>query len=200
MSFLNQIPLPNVCPVELILGIAILNKLSGLFGILSIFTGHPLDFIQWLLYITSLLMLPYYFLGASNIRNPKILEHSVILIIYSIDTLTSLGFILWFAGEWFINEDVTAEIKPGEDYSKSASQNYEYGWIFLMTFVINLSRFYFNFILLSFYIKLIKFNKIQGIDYLKIEGDELNLKNKYFWQRWNYKIQIESYKFLERTL
>lgn len=181
------------------MGIAILNKLSGLYGILSIFTGHPLDLVQWLLYITSILIVPCYAIGFRHIQKPKILEFAPILVLYTIDSLTSLGFIVWFLAEWLINEDVKIEKIEGEDYSKSASQGYEYGWIFLTTIGINVSRVYFNLILLSFYKKLIRFNKLQGIETLQ-NGEELDLKNQYFWVRWNYKFQKFSYNFLKNKI
>lgn len=118
---------------------------------------------------------------------------------YTVDSLTSLCFILWFAGEWFLKEDVTIEKIEGEDYSKSATQAYEYGWIFFTSLAINCSRFYFNLVLLSFYKRLVRFNKVQGIETLQ-SGEELNLKNQYFWVRWNYKFQVASYKFLENKI
>lgn len=145
------------------------------------------------------MIVPFYAIGLKNIQKPKVLEHAPILILYSIDTLTSLAFIIWFAAEWLLNEDVTIEQKPGEDYSKSATQAYEYGWIIFTTLTINVARVYFNLIELSFYKKLVRFNKMQGIDPVP-SGDELDLKNKYFWQRWNYKFQLASYRFLENKI
>lgn len=134
-----------------------------------------------------------------NNKEIKILQNSILLIIYSIDSFISFFFIIWFAFEWLINEDVKIEIKPNEDYSKSASQNYEYSWILITSFVVIFSRIYFNLILLSFYKKLIRFYKIQGLDESNIlqNGDEVDLKNKNFFQKWNYKLQVLCFKYLQ---
>lgn len=197
--FQTFLTLPLYIGVESILGIAIINKLAGLYGVLSIFMGNSLDPMQWLFYLYSIVVVPFYVIGFKNITKPKVLEHAPIVVIYSIDTLVSLFYTLYFAAQWLIFEDVKLEIVPGQDYSQSATQGYEYGWIFFLTLAVNAARVYFTIVLLSFYKKLVKFKQSQGIDILENDID-LDLKSKPFYSQWYHKISYQSYRFLKDHL
>lgn len=191
--------LPLYIGVELILGVGIINKLSGVYGILSLFTGHPLEFMQWIFYISSILCVVFYGVGLWTILDPKVRQFAAVVVIYSIDTLVSLFFIFWFAFEWFVNEDVKIEKVPGQDYSKSASQAYEYGWIILVTATVIVSRFYFNLVLVSFYKKLIKYKKNLGLPAIETDVD-LNLKSQAKWKQLLYRFEFACYKLLTQLV
>ncbi|CDR46504.1 CYFA0S23e01662g1_1 [Cyberlindnera fabianii] len=187
--------LPLYVGVEVILATAILNKMHGIFGILSLFTGHPLDLMQWVYYIVSFVMVYYYFVGFTSILKPRPLQHAAIVVIYSVDTLFSLLYIFYFAAEWLLKEDTTAPYVPGQDYSKSATQFYEYSVIFLTTAIVEAARAYFNLVLFSFYTRLLKYNKDLGLSVM--DGDvDLDLKNRNKFQQLCYKFEVHCHRFL----
>lgn len=183
--------------IELILAIAIINKLSGVYGILSLFTGHPLTAVQWIFYIASICCVYYYGVGLSTVLRPKVRHYAAIVVIYTLDTFASALFIAWFAVEWIYYEDVKLEIKQGQDYSKSATQGYEYGWITLVTLAVIVARCYFNLVLLSFYKKMIKYNKNLGLPIIESDID-LDLKNQPKWKQVLYKFEHACYKLLNQ--
>ncbi|CAI4368674.1 BAQ_1a_G0012210.mRNA.1.CDS.1 [Saccharomyces cerevisiae] len=210
-SFLGFMPL--YLAVEIVLGISILNKCSGAYGILALFTGHPLDFMQWITYLWSVFTLIVFSQGLYLIHKPNLLVFSQICVLYTIDTISTCFFTLWFTTQWFTLED-TANIdgnnalqsnpistgkltERGIDISKqSATESYEYTMTILITLVSLIFRFYFNFILASFVQELLHHPK-----YLVDRDDvEQNLKNKPIWKRLWAKSQKGCYKLCKNLL
>ncbi|CAD6612595.1 XXYS1_4_G0048960.mRNA.1.CDS.1 [Saccharomyces cerevisiae] len=210
-SFLGFMPL--YLAVEIVLGISILNKCSGAYGILALFTGHPLDFMQWIAYLWSVFTLIVFSQGLYLIHKPNLLVFSQICVLYTIDTISTCFFTLWFTTQWFTLED-TANIdgnnalqsnpistgkltERGIDTSKqSATESYEYSMTILITLVSLIFRFYFNFILASFVQELLHHPK-----YLVDRDDvEQNLKNKPIWKRLWAKSQKGCYKLCKNLL
>ncbi|CAI4359900.1 CFA_G0012010.mRNA.1.CDS.1 [Saccharomyces cerevisiae] len=210
-SFLGFMPL--YLAVEIVLGISILNKCSGAYGILALFTGHPLDFMQWIAYLWSVFTLILFSQGLYLIHKPNLLVFSQICVLYTIDTISTCFFTLWFTTQWFTLED-TANIdgnnalqsnpistgkltERGIDISKqSATESYEYSMTILITLVSLIFRFYFNFILASFVQELLHHPK-----YLVDRDDvEQNLKNKPIWKRLWAKSQKGCYKLCKNLL
>ncbi|AJU58863.1 Inositol phosphorylceramide synthase regulatory subunit kei1 [Saccharomyces cerevisiae] len=210
-SFLGFMPL--YLAVEIVLGISILNKCSGAYGILALFTGHPLDFMQWIAYLWSVFTLIVFSQGLYLIHKPNLLVFSQICVLYTIDTISTCFFTLWFTTQWFTLED-TANIdgnnalqsnpistgkltERGIDISKqSATESYEYSMTILITLVSLIFRFYFNFILASFVQELLHHPK-----YLVDRDDvEQNLKNKPIWKRLWAKSQKGCYKLCKNLL
>ncbi|SMN19673.1 similar to Saccharomyces cerevisiae YDR367W KEI1 Component of inositol phosphorylceramide (IPC) synthase [Maudiozyma saulgeensis] len=202
-TFLGFLPL--YIAVEIVLGITILNKCSGAYGILAIFTGHPLDFMQGVSYLWSIFTLIVYAQGLYEIAKPTLLTFSQIFMFYSIDTIFTCFFTLWFTGVWFgvesaesSNADVNNNhSKRGADIaSQGASQAYEYTITMFITWVSLIFRLYFNFILAS-YVKELLSNPKFMIDQDDVAQD---LKNKKFYRRWWVKLQKNSYKLCRRLL
>ncbi|AJU74323.1 CRE_collapsed_G0012160.mRNA.1.CDS.1 [Saccharomyces cerevisiae] len=210
-SFLGFMPL--YLAVEIVLGISILNKCSGAYGILALFTGHPLDFMQWIAYLWSVFTLIVFSQGLYLIHKPNLLVFSQICVLYTIDTISTCFFTLWFTTQWFTLED-TANIdgnnalqsnpistgkltERGIDISKqSATESYEYTMTILITLVSLIFRFYFNFILASFVQELLHHPK-----YLVDRDDvEQNLKNKPIWKRLWAKSQKGCYKLCKNLV
>ncbi|ODV96588.1 hypothetical protein PACTADRAFT_79047 [Pachysolen tannophilus NRRL Y-2460] len=101
--------LPLYIGIELILGFAILNKVSGFYGLLSLFTGHPIDFMQWIYYMQSIFILPFYVYGLKALHEPRsnangfkmvnVHRMSLVTVLYTIDTVLSVlfsGYFSWF--------------------------------------------------------------------------------------------------------
>lgn len=99
--------IPLYIGVEVILAVAILNKAGGAYGVLSILTGHHLNFWQWLFNLLSFLTLPFYISGLSNILNRanNVRKTSLACVIYLIDTFFGLIFTAYFVHFWFSRED-----------------------------------------------------------------------------------------------
>ena len=84
--------------VEVILGITILNKASGVYGILSLFTGHPINFWQWLYNLLAIITLPVYVSALINLKTkPRNLRKiSLATIVYVLDTFIGSLYTLYF--------------------------------------------------------------------------------------------------------
>lgn len=103
LNFLGLIPL--YLGVEVILGISILNKAGGVYGIFSLVTGHPINFWQWLYDLLSIAVLPIYISALMNVtskNNTK--KFSLCCITYVLDTIIGLFFTLHFGLWWYLTE------------------------------------------------------------------------------------------------
>ncbi|KTB14351.1 Inositol phosphorylceramide synthase regulatory subunit KEI1 [Nakaseomyces glabratus] len=200
--------LPLYLGVEIVLGITILNKCSGAYGILALFTGHPLDYMQWISYLWSVFTLIVFSQGLFMIHKPKLIVFSQILVYFTADTVLTCFFTLWFSAQWFqsANEEkheTSAPVGVSQNYRRStdlasqgASERYEYTVTMLFTLVTLMFRMYFNFILASFVQELLRHPKYM-VDQDDVEQD---LKNKSAIKRWWIKSQKFYYKLCRHTL
>ncbi|KAL6449449.1 KEI1 Inositol phosphorylceramide synthase regulatory subunit KEI1 [Candida maltosa Xu316] len=154
IKFLGVIPL--FIGVEIILGITILNKASGLYGILSLFTGHPINFWQWLYNSLALITLPIYATALLNLTvKPKNLRKiSLATIVYILDTVIGSLFTLYFMNFWFTSEEGTvksaAEDTKASLSSQSASAARELTITLGTTIAVTAVRVYFTLVMVSF--------------------------------------------------
>lgn len=153
------------------MGIAILNKASGIYGILSIITGHPINIWQWLFNVLALLTLPFYMRALSNLKNkPKNgRTTSLACIIYIVDTFVGLLYTFYFMYLWFSEQEqdvakrdnpfINANSKTGGDANpgktqqlsqQSASPARELFVSCVATIIITGVRFYFTLVFISF--------------------------------------------------
>ncbi|KAI5963756.1 uncharacterized protein KGF55_002636 [Candida pseudojiufengensis] len=172
-KFFGYIPL--AIGVEIILGITILNKAGGLYGILSLFTGHPINFWQWLYNSLALIMLPIYANALINLTNKQnnVRKISLSTVVYLIDTLIGILYTLYFMVFWFYSEEESGtdvggnglnffkrtmdETDAGADLSKqSASAHRELFFIFSTSLIMTVIRIYFTLVLISFNKNLLK--------------------------------------------
>lgn len=176
--------------VEVILGFAILNKAGGAYGILSIVTGHPLNFWQWFYNILCIMVLPFYISGIVNLKNRKNNGRKISLtcLLFIADTLFGFLYTLYFIYYWFSNEDnkptdnpyssdpkgQTQRVAEGSHTNESAiSENlHELMYqsaspareLFLTisgTIILTVGRFYFTLIIISFTRELLKLERKQ---------------------------------------
>lgn len=192
--------LPLYIGVELVLGITILNKCSGAYGILALFTGHPLEFMQWALYLWSIFTLAIYAQGLFLYKKPNLLAFSQIFVTFSIDTLLTCLFTLWFTREWYTLEDNTTTQKSiaaaaEREPTQGASQSFEYGITMFITLVSLICRLYFNFLLASFVQELLLHPRYM----LDNDDVEQELKIQPAWKRVWIKSQRSCFRFT-RTL
>lgn len=155
--FLFVIPL--YIGVELILAFAILNKAGGVYGVLSLLTGHHLNFWQWVYNLLAFLVLPFYVSALFNLldRSTNVRKACLGCSIYIIDTLVGFVYTIYFVYFWFSREDknpagqaVASLAKRVVDTSQSASPARELFLTVSGTFVTTALRVYFCFVFLSF--------------------------------------------------
>lgn len=154
--------------VEVILGITILNKASGLYGILSLFTGHPINFWQWLYNLLAIITLPVYVSALINLKTkPRNLRKiSLATIVYVLDTLVGSIFTLYFIYFWFSLEEGSVK-STGADLSsalssQSASAARELFITLGTTISVTAIRLYFTLVILSFAKALLKQNRMEA--------------------------------------
>lgn len=152
--------MPLYIGVELVLGIAILNKAGGVYGILSVFTGHPINFWQWFYNFLAILILPVYIPALIHLKSrpQNVRKMAFATLVYVLDTAIGVLYTLYFVYFWFSREDVDKrDVAPAAatpatpDLSaQSASQVRELWVTFSMTVVITAVRFYFTLVMVSF--------------------------------------------------
>lgn len=200
---------PLYIGVEIALGISIINKCSGAYGILALFTGHPLDSMQWVLYIWSIFTLIICVQGLYQIHKPNVLTFSHIFITFIIDTLFTSFFTLWFTAQWYNLEGNSNNVKDTKssysdapvDYSskiahQGASEGFEYGVTMFITILSLAGKLYFTFIIASFVQELLLHPRYM-LDQDDVEQD---LKHQSFWKRWWIKSQKSCYKMSKSLL
>lgn len=203
--------------MEIALGVLIFNKFSGMYGILALFTGHPLDFVQWTFYIWSVFCLLVFIAGLRQVYKPNVLTMSAVTFVFSMDTVVSCIYCLWFTAVWFSQEGASdnpalksagSALGPAHegiapralttttDTSKSASTGYEFFFIMLYTLIPLAARFYFNFIIIAFQQQLIHSGK-----YSFDQNDvEVNLHNRNFFFRCKYRFEKWCFYLCKRYL
>lgn len=115
--------IPLYIGVQLILAIAILNKAGGAYGVLSILTGHHLNFWQWLYNLLSFVVLPFYISALGNILNRacNVRKISLACVIYLADTFIGLLYTAYFVHFWFTREDSSPTTYGGGGSTSSAA-------------------------------------------------------------------------------
>ena len=100
--------------------------MSGVYGLLSMFTGHPINFIQWIYYLSSVVFLAFYIIAYKNIRTPQINQMALVTSLYLFDTLIGIGFTLYFCFLWFTEqsqETTEAAAKAGDAIASATGTN-----------------------------------------------------------------------------
>lgn len=155
--------------------------------------------MQWISYMWSIVTLVVYAQGLYQIHKPRVYTFSQILVTFTVDTVVSCLFTLWFTGVWFRTDNVEGEsmTKRGEaQSSQGASEGYEYLMTIFITLTSLVFRFYYNYILASFVQELLRTPKFL------VDQDDVaqDLKNKNIVTRAWIKSQRVSYHWCRRFL
>lgn len=137
-SFVGLVPLQ--CGVELIMLYTAINRMCGVFGLLSLFTNHPINFVQWLYYSTNVAVLAVTIICYSKVRNIAIQALSnnslntdtnlitikilaVFVLIYMFEFITGNFFMAYLANLWFVEEyNGKPATKPSPKSTKGTSK------------------------------------------------------------------------------
>lgn len=158
--------IPLYIGVEVILGIAILNKASGIYGLLSLLTGHPLSFSQWLYNILSLLAIPVYILGLMNIsRQPQVVRKMALTaVVYIADSIIGLFYTVLFAFAWFSGDAQLAPPLPQSKASIQLASPERESFFTTLTIVVLLAlRVYTTLVIISFSRQLLRKQREEGV-------------------------------------
>lgn len=159
---------------EIVAACAILNKVSALYGLGALFTGHPLTVMQWVMNLLAVAVFPVAIFGWLSIYNRRPLRVLVFTYVYTIDTFVSLGFTIYFIVYWFTKAGKAANNGPGAptqtvsmvareaptnvgygsseaaSLNKSMSNGQEIAMTVVATTVFLLMRFYFMLVLIGY--------------------------------------------------
>ncbi|KAK9477371.1 Inositolphosphorylceramide synthase subunit Kei1-domain-containing protein [Lipomyces japonicus] len=147
--FLGFIPLS--AGAELITVFGVVNKASGIYGLLSIFTGHPITGPQLALNIISLVLLPFFLYALHNVRRQNPLPVVAYAYVYFGDMLANVAFTIYFAVSWFRKFDsVVKQQEDGDSSTETLDTASERGLsITIITFIL-LLKVYFCFVLFGY--------------------------------------------------
>lgn len=154
---------------------------------LSILTGHHLNFWQWLYNLLAFLTLPFYISALFNLlnRGTNVRKTCLACVIYLLDTLVGFLYTVYFVYFWFSREDsapgsyggnekALGEGKIGVDdvvkraveaLSQSASPSRELFLTVSGTIITSILRLYFCLVFLSFTKQLLKQAQINQRNY-----------------------------------
>ncbi|KAK3906006.1 Inositolphosphorylceramide synthase subunit Kei1-domain-containing protein [Staphylotrichum tortipilum] len=99
-SFLGLMSLQT--GTELISIALLFNKATGVYGMLTLFTGYSLSALQVTAYLGSIFVLITLALCLSHIRKQSPLENLVLAWVYAIDTVASAAYTTAFATSWYL--------------------------------------------------------------------------------------------------
>ncbi|CCD23599.1 Kei1p NDAI_0B05660 [Naumovozyma dairenensis CBS 421] len=160
--------------------------------------------MQWVAYLWSIFCLIIFAQGLYQIHKPTLLTFSQITVFFTLDTLFTCFFTLWFTAQWFQGSEGESAVQTSTGVQKrdtslasqGATAGYEYFVTMLITFITLTFRFYFNCILASFVQELLSNPKFM-IDQDDVEQD---LKNKSMVKRWWIKNEKFCYRLCKSVL
>lgn len=85
------------------------NKLAGFYGILALVTGYRLSFLQFSMYLYSIIALVLLVILTPHIRKASPLQCIALAYFYLIDTVLNAGYTAIFAGTWFLTLSASAK-------------------------------------------------------------------------------------------
>lgn len=99
-TFLGLISLQT--GAEIITIALLINKATGLYGLLAILTGFALDVVQLSMYMYSVAILATLAFLLPHIRRRSPFQNLLLSWLYIVDTALSTAFTTYFAAEWYI--------------------------------------------------------------------------------------------------
>ncbi|KAH8681634.1 Inositolphosphorylceramide synthase subunit Kei1-domain-containing protein [Xylariales sp. PMI_506] len=139
---------------ELIALALLFNKLTGLYGILAIFTGYHLSAIQLLSYVYSIAVLVLLALCMPHIRKQTPFQCLSLAWLYIIDTTVNTMFTTIFAVMWFLALGPDKQTTPEAETETSAADGFagavDFTTSMVLIVVLTLLRVYFMLVVMAF--------------------------------------------------
>ncbi|KAL2263987.1 hypothetical protein VTK26DRAFT_3771 [Humicola hyalothermophila] len=108
---------------ELISLALIFNKATGLYGILTLFTGFAASATQVTSYLWSIAVLAALLLCLPHVRKQSPLQNLALAWVYAVDTVVSAAYTTAFATGWYLAADHHPKGPAGEDDASSPSSS-----------------------------------------------------------------------------
>ncbi|KAL0471392.1 Inositolphosphorylceramide synthase subunit Kei1 domain-containing protein [Neurospora intermedia] len=89
---------------ELIALSLVFNRITGIYGILALFTGFPLSLLQISLYLLSVLVVGSLAYLIPHIRHQSPFQNLALAFLYGIDTLLNFAYVTFFATTWYLTQ------------------------------------------------------------------------------------------------
>lgn len=165
--------IPLQVGAQLVAAVVVLNKVSALYGLGALFTGHGLTPMQWITNVMSAAVLPLVVMGYFSILSRRPLRTLAYTHFYVLDTAVSLGFTIYFIVYWFTDAGKAANNPPqeetparlfirqhvqggkvenghGQDLDKSMTVGQELAATIVYTTIFLLIRMYFMMVLIGY--------------------------------------------------
>lgn len=128
---------------EIITVALLINKATGLYGLLAILTGYALDAVQLSMYIYSVAVLATLAFLLPHIRRHSPFQTLLLSWVYIIDTALNTAYTAYFALEWFM----ASEGNPAGDAVEQATDT---AASMVLITVFTLVRLYLMVVVMSF--------------------------------------------------
>ncbi|KAJ4390676.1 hypothetical protein N0V93_004274 [Gnomoniopsis smithogilvyi] len=128
---------------EIITVALLINKATGLYGLLAILTGYTLDAVQLSMYIYSVAVLVTLAFLLPHIRKHTPFQNLLLSWVYIIDTALNTAYTAYFALEWFM----ASEGNPAGDAVEQATDT---AASMVLITVFTLVRLYLMMVVMSF--------------------------------------------------
>lgn len=97
----------------------VFNKLTGVYGILAIFTGFELSLLQFSTYLYSILVLVSLAILVPHLRKQSPLECLLLAWIYIVDTIINCACTTFFAVQWYLASTADPDAQQQSDAAES---------------------------------------------------------------------------------
>ncbi|KAK9454143.1 Inositolphosphorylceramide synthase subunit Kei1-domain-containing protein [Dipodascopsis uninucleata] len=141
---------PIAVGAELITMFAIANKASGIYGLLSIVTGHPITAPQLLMNVLSVILLISFLFALHSIRKQNALPVVAYSYIYFFDMLANVAFTIYFSVTWFRHFDEKTSEDGNNNGGDSLNVASERGLSITVIVLALVAKIYFCFVLFGF--------------------------------------------------
>ncbi|KAL1869933.1 hypothetical protein Daus18300_005394 [Diaporthe australafricana] len=121
----------------------LINKVTGLYGLLAILTGFSLDAVQFSMYIYSVAVLATLALLIPHIRKQSPFQNLALAWLYIIDTAANAAYTATFAAQWYLRSGGNPEGDAAEQTTDTAAS-------MVLIVAFTLFRVYLMFVVMSF--------------------------------------------------
>lgn len=122
----------------------LINKVTGLYGLLAILTGYALDAIQLSMYIYSVVVLVTLAFLLPHIRRQSPFQNLSLAWLYIFDTAANAAYTAFFAVEWYMASD------KGNPAGDAVEQATDTAASIVLVVALTVIRVYLMFVVMSF--------------------------------------------------
>lgn len=123
----------------------LINKVTGLYGLLAILTGYTLDAVQLSMYIYSVCVLAALAFLLPHVRRQSPFPNLALAWLYIIDTALNAAYTAFFAAEWYLAAGANGN--PAGDPAEQATDT---AASMVLIAALTLVRVYLMFVVMSF--------------------------------------------------